>query len=150
MGRRFNQLAMSWPVVLLSLLGFCFYGAVSLWPASYWLEVRSIKVSDGPMPPVMAVDREIKRAFYGRWLATIMHWEPAGWVAACTARGEQLYNPDAKLPAKLDLDWWTTGQCRGLPAGRYIMRTHWVIDGRGVMPDKYVTADSNIWSVSNE
>lgn len=145
---RFNRVASSWPVFLLSLLGFAFWATVEMWPASYWLEVRSVRVADGF--PAMVVDRSIKRQFYGRWSASLYRWEAQGWVAACTARGEQLYNPEAKLPAKLDLEWWTAGQCRGLPAGKYMMRTHWIIDGAGVLPEKSVTADSNIWSLSNE
>ncbi len=154
MGRKFNQIAMSWPVFILSLLGFFSYGVASLWPASYWLEVRSIKVSDGKWPPVLAVDRTIRRDFYGRYNVAVYRFDGGGWVAVCTAEKARIYRAGARLPEVLTLEWWTEGgDCDAAKLdkpGRYNMSTQWTIDGGTWLPDKEVSVISNIWSVSNE
>lgn len=146
---RVNAFVTSWVWLMVSVPLLLVWGALQLEPSSHWLEVRSVKVSDGPWPPIMAVDREIKRdGFRASWTAVVYRWENDGWVVACPAAGTQTYKAGAKLPAGLTLDWWTAGQCRGkLGPGQYVMTTSWVIDAGSLVTDKKVTIDSNIWSV---
>ena len=59
--------------------------ATDILPGWWWLDVRSIRVEDAPqgVAPAIHVDRTIRRAFWGRWAATIwavgdggtlLHW----------------------------------------------------------------------------
>lgn len=121
-----------------------------LWPASFWFEVRDVRVFDSRagQPAVMAVDRTIRRDFRGEWLVSIRRLEHGGWVSYCTARGESNYVRDSQLPDPLALSWWTYPSCNPLPPGRYVMRTSWVITDPSFLPDKEVQADSNIFEVT--
>ena len=120
---------------------------IGLWPASWWLEVRDVNVSDAQKgePVVMAVDRSIHRAFRGHWSVTVRQWDGAGWVTYCNAQGSSNYRADARFPVPLTLKWWTDGQCYDLSPGRYKLTTRWVIDTS--LPDKAVAVDSNVFEV---
>ena len=120
---------------------------IGLWPAFWWLEVRDINLSNARQgaPIVMAVDRDIHRAFRGHWSVTVRQWDGAGWVTYCNASGSSNYRADARFPVPLTLRWWTDGQCYDLSPGRYRITTRWVIDT--TLPDKTVTADSNVFEV---
>lgn len=95
----------------------------------------------------MTVDREIKRPFRGSWQVTLRQWDGAGWVTWCNAQGASNYRPDSRFPKDLSLQWWTNGQCHPVPQGRYKVTTTWVIKDIPWMPEKTVTADSNIFEV---
>lgn len=123
--------------------------AVHLWPAGWWFEVRSVRVFDSVSggPVLMAVDRTIHRDFRGAWVASIRKLERGRWVSYCTASGTTNYSTDSDLPDPLMLRWWTYPDCHPLPPGKYAMRTSWIIQGAGPLPDKSVQADSNIFQV---
>ena len=135
---RVNAWMHSWPAFVLSAVWLSVLGVAHLWPASYWFDVRSVYVGADLS---MVVDRTIKRPFRGEWLTSVRRWE-GGWVLACVARGSSYYKQDAKLPAKLDLAWWTDGGCSTLPQGKYMLTTTWTITGLGLLPDKVVSVDS--------
>lgn len=125
------------------------FAAIHLWPSSWWLDVRSVRVFDSIVgkPVLMAVDRTISHDFRGEWLATIRKMEAGRWTSYCTARGSTNYFADSAFPDPLTLQWWTHPDCHPLPAGKYVMRTTWTIKGAGPMPDKVSQADSNIFEI---
>lgn len=124
---------------------------INVWPASFWLEVRSIRVFDANVgdTPIMAVDRTIRRDFRGEWIASIRKLESGGWTSYCTAKGSTNYEANSVYPDPLTLKWWTHPDCHPLPPGKYAMRTSWAIKGVGPIPDKEVTADSNIFEIKS-
>jgi len=123
---------------------------IQVWPASWWLDVRSVRVFDSQVgqPVVMAVDRTISRNFRGEWIASIRALETGKWVPFCVARGASHYRTDSVYPDPLSLRWWTYPSCNPLPSGKYVMHTTWVIKGDSFMPDKVVEADSNIFVIT--
>lgn len=118
-------------------------------PASTWLEVKDVRVFDSKVgqPVLMAVARKINFDFNGTWVAGIRRLEPDGWSLYCPAAGSTPYRTDSALPSPLTLKWWTYPSCDPLPPGKYQMRTTWTIKGDGLLPDKTVTADSNIFEI---
>ena len=133
-----------WPWTLTLLLL-----PIQLWPPSFWLDIHSVVVSSVKVgnPVTMVVEREIKRPFRGAWNVTVRQWDGSGWVTYCNANGASNYRPDARFPKDLSLQWWTDGQCHPVPQGRYKITTTWIIRDIQWMPDKTVTADSNIFEV---
>jgi hypothetical protein len=121
---------------------------IGLWPASWWLEVRDVNLSDAQQggPVVMAVDRSVHRSFRGHWSVTVRQWDGAGWVTYCNAQGSSNYRADARFPVPLTLKWWTDGQCYDLSPGKYRITTRWQIDAP--LPSKTVTAESNVFEVT--
>jgi len=142
---------------LANYLSFAFAGLFLLvgvavmhsWPASFWLDVRTVRVFDSKVgePVLMAVDRTISRDFRGEWLVSIRKLGYGGWVQFCSARGKTNYSADSHLPDPLTLRWWSYPECNPLPPGKYVMRTTWTIHGASFLPEKDVTADSNIFEV---
>ena len=49
--------------------------AMHLWPASWWLEIASVRVADGieGKPVLMHVERTIHRDFTGTWGVSVIH-----------------------------------------------------------------------------
>lgn len=135
--------------VFAGLLLAVFLAVAHFWPSSFWFEVRSLRVFDSVLgePIPMAVDRTIRRDFSGRWVSTIRRLEGGSWVSYCTAENTTNYSVDAKLPDPLYLQWWTFPGCYPLGVGKYTLRTTWRIEGVGLLPDKWVTANSNIFEV---
>lgn len=133
----------------LTLAAWFAYFASHLWPASTWLEVQSVHVLNGKVgePVLMAVDRKINRAFHANWEVTVHKWE-GGFSFHCRATGASNYRPGAELPKNLTLRWWTYDQCTDLPPGRYRITTRWVIDNLGVIADRAVSVDSNVFEIS--
>lgn len=120
-----------------------------LWPSGWWLEVKDVVIRSAAQgtPLSMTVDRQIKRSFLGTWQVTIRQWDGAGWLTWCNASGRSNYNPEARYPRNLSLQWWTDGACHPLPAGRYRVTTTWTVQGN-LLPDKHVVVDSNIFEVT--
>ena len=141
----------SWPMFLAMTLWLTFYGAVTMWPASSWLEVSRLSIGNtlAGHPVPMVVTRTINRPFSGDWRVTVRRWEYNGWVVYCSAGGSNDYKTDALLPANLTLGWWTEGRC-ALPAvGRYTVQTSWnITPNLPFLPAKFVTIDSNIFEVT--
>jgi hypothetical protein len=122
---------------------------VLLWPASYWYDVKEIRVGSSTFgePIPLVVDRQIKRPFYGEWSITIRQWDGGGWPVWCNAQGVSNYQAGAKLPKDLSLQWWTAGQCYPVPIGRYKVTTTWRIMSSPLLPTKVVSMESNIFEV---
>lgn len=133
----------TWVAVVLSLLWLGTLAVVHWWPATYWMEVRSVSIA-GDL--TLTVDRTIKREFQGAWVVSVRRWN-GGWEQACASSGESLYRSSRKLPERLDLDWWTRGACKTLTPGKYRVSTAWTIRGAGVLPDKILEIDSNTFEV---
>jgi hypothetical protein len=144
-----RYLANAFSFIVAGLLLLAGAAIVQCWPASFWLEVRAVRVFDSHAghDVVMAVDRIIKRDFRGEWVASIRRLEQGKWVSFCTAMGVTNYGSDSELPDPLTLQWWTYPDCHPLPVGKYQMRTSWVVLGEAFLPDKSVHADSNIFEI---
>lgn len=119
-----------------------------MWPASWWFSVDHFEVKDttAGTPPVMIVDRDIRRDFRGRWVVSVMREGNRGFYSYCTARGENDYRTDAGLPDVISLDWWTDPKKCRLAPGRYLIKTLWVIYPPG-LPSKEVRVKSNVFTV---
>jgi len=133
------------------VLWLSLWGAGQLWPTSYWFEVRSVSagpaVAQKAVP--MVVDRSINQPFYGTWHVTVRRWSENGWFNYCTAWGTATYEAEATLPKELTLDWWTSGGCPVLDAGRYSISTSWRVDPDfPLVPIKTVSIESNIFEVT--
>lgn len=137
------------PVFLASVFWLALLGVLHLWPASWWFDVRSVTVANAKQGGMVAmlIDRDIRRPFRGRWYVTLRQWTDGGWLTLCNATGASNYLPEARFPRRLDLRWWTDGQCRPLPPGRYHITTSWTIETPAFLPDKTITVDSNIFEV---
>ena len=139
-------------VFLVMLAWLTAYLGVHLWPASWWLEVRSVGAGpsrSGETVP-MTVDRSIYRSFDGEWVVTVRRWqEGGGWYVFCAGAGKSQYKAGSDLPANLTLDWWTDGACKQLPAGRYSISTSWLVSPPfSLMPAKRISIDSNPFEVT--
>lgn len=113
-------------------------------PVNLWFEVRSVQVFDSTVgtSPRMLVDRTIHREFLGEWIVVVYKVTPTGYEPACRASGQVDYNPDARYPANMDLDWWTWPTQCNLPEGEFVTRTTWNIDVFGLIT-KMTRATSN-------
>lgn len=145
---RVNALLQSGPLFLLSILWLALLAVLHLWPASWWLDVRSVRIADAVHgeSPAMLVVRDVKRQFKGEWHVTVRRWD-GGWATWCNASGTSNYSPASRLPAALTLKWWTDGQCHPLVVGKYTITTAWTILGEGLAPDRILSIDSNIFEV---
>lgn len=143
--RKMADLMLGRMAFLLGLLWLSALAAMHLWPASWWLEISSVRVADGieGKPVLMHVERTIHRDFVGTWGVSVRSLTDQGSMVACAASAVSDCRIDADLPEILTLGWWTAGQCRTLPAGTYIVQTTWQIHGSGTLPAKTVQATSN-------
>lgn len=140
----------SWAAFWVALSLGCALAGFYFAPASYWLEVREVQAGPSTeyMSVPMSVDRVVHRKFFGTWKVVVKRFGVVGWVSYCDADGSSWYTPDSELPAKLDLDWWTSGTCKVLTKGDYIIDTVWRVDtGIPGMPTKIVESRSNIFKV---
>ena len=121
-----------------------------LWPASYWLEVNSVRVADSQVnkPVVMYVDRKIHRNFVGVWGVTVRSIKDTGTQITCASSALSDYKEEAELPEIVTLGWWTNGKCETLPVGVYIVQTTWQIQSNGILPTKVVTQTSNPFKIT--
>ena len=133
------------PLPVLLVLGFLAALAWTQWPAWWWFEVAKVQVANAryTMEIPMEVDRVIRRPFQGAWLVTVRRWTDKGWEAHCNAAGTSNYRPDAQLPEKLTLLWWTDGVCNTMPVGKYVVDTSWRINSAQI-----VRNSSNIFEVT--
>jgi len=133
------------------LLWLVLWGSAQLWPASYWLDVATVQVLNAragePVP--MLVDRSIKRGFHGEWTVTLKRKVGDGFVNMPSVTRRTQYEVGARLPDPVDLEWWTDDVYKSLPAGTYHMTTTWtVLSPLGVLADKRIRVDSNIFEVT--
>ena len=139
-------------IVFLAWAGlFAISGAQRLAPASDWMVVTSVKVSDTVVnvAPAMKVDRTIKQVFEGRWIVDVEKLQPGGrFEQVCSLHGESVYSPDNDPPANLTLSWWADPvDCTPREPGRYRVETIWrVLLNGGLTKDIHVL--SNIFTVT--
>ena len=125
-----------WPLYFLILMMF--------WPAWWWFEVHSLDVTDGvPGENFVLLDRTIHRDFVGRYT---VEFRDTSNVIVCTASDSLTYRADANLPANINLDWWTNGECADLPPGHYTMSTTWIVQ-RSLGLDKVITVRTGLFTV---
>ena len=136
----------------LGLLWLITITTVYLWPASWWLEVDSVRVADGVVnkPVVMYVHRTIHRNFVGTWGVTVRALENTGTYVTCAASAVSDYRIGTDLPEVITLGWWTDGRCETLPAGTYLIQTTWQIHNVGIFPTKTIQATSNPFVIYKE
>lgn len=121
----------------------------AFWPASRWLEVRSLHVYDGwaGESPYMHVLRYIHLPFSGEWTATVVDVKSSTTKEVCPpAYGRTAYRVAARLPPDLTLSWWREGKPCDLPPGRYRLVTEWRITAEG-WPEKVLRVESNIFEI---
>lgn len=146
---RFNESRASLVLAIVSFVWLVGYFIGLLWPASYWMEIKSIKVKDADAgrPVLMYVDRDIRRDVSANWSVSVREISKSGGIRlACSAGQLSDYKTTAKLPDVLTLGWWTNGRCETLPAGHYIVNTTWAINAP-YLPDKVIERQSNIFEV---
>ena len=137
---------------LLGLLWLIVYVTAHLWPASYWLEVRSVRVTDATPSTqlLLYVDRTIHRPFQGSWNVTIKRIDARQEMVACAENAMVFYEPKHKMPPVVTLGWWTNGTCSSLPPGFYVVDTIWEIRGNMLLPSKTVHNTSNVFEIRDE
>ena len=135
---------------LLGLLWLSALATMHLWPASWWLEIASVRVADGieGKPVLMHVERTIHRDFTGTWGVSVRSLTDQGSMVACAASAVSDYRIGEDLPEVVTLGWWTNGRCETLPAGTYLVQTTWQIHGSGILPSKTVQATSNPFKIT--
>ncbi len=119
-------------------------------PASFWMSVRDVHVSDGyeGRSPKLEVDREIKKSFTASWIAEVHAKQENGkFATVCTGNGENLYKPEDSLPQSLDLDWWTYPERCNLGVGTYRVFTVWNVEPHNY-PAKRVENTSNTFQIA--
>lgn len=121
-----------------------------LWPASYWLEVNSIRVADSQanQPVIMYIDRKIHRDFVGVWGVTVRSIKDTGVHIVCASSALSDYKEGNELPEVVTLGWWTNGKCETLPVGIYVVQTTWQIQSNGIFPTKVVSQTSNPFKIT--
>lgn len=143
-------------LIVVSDAGWRVYSAVI--PAENWMQIGSILVDDSfdGECPTMEVERTIAKPFLGEWRVEAEKKVGNLYVFRGVASGENSYNADAKLPADLDLGWWTLDQfCKKidgkslitLSPGTYRINTTWVIDPEHY-PPKRISINSNDFIVN--
>lgn len=146
-------IALGWGCLFMFVLAYPVFAALT--PASNWMEVKRIHVSDAQIGtwPKMEVERTIRKQFSGDWTVRLDVKTGEGFTFYCESRGQTRYLPDAELPPDLDLEWWSLGEfvrnhyakthipCVILP-GTYRLITEWIIRADGY-PVKTVAFTSN-------
>ena len=91
------------------LLWLSALAAMHLWPASWWLEIDSVRVADGieGKPVLMHAERTIHRDFTGAWGVSVRSLTDHGSSVACAASAVSDYRIGADLPKYLR---WAGGQ----------------------------------------
>ena len=120
----------------------------SMVPADEWMSVGEVTVlpTNEGRAPILEVARVIKKNFIGEWSVTLRRLEQGGSVVACEATGAHEYRTDSRLPAEINLDWWTAPVKCDLRAGMYRVHTVWTVKAVGY-PEKYIIRDSNVFEV---
>lgn len=120
-------------------------------PATRWLDVRSVRVSDAIAGecPTMTVDRTIHQRVRGSWVATLRKRGPSGGFSAYrSATGTIDYQPGTAFPEPLFLWWWMEwppDECQ-LEPGDYIVTTQWLLSPPGY-PTKEEFEPSNVFTI---
>lgn len=131
------------PRLLIALAAAAAFIAFTGVPASVWFEPRFVMVANQVegLAPKMTVSREIKRTFNGTWRVELERREGSGYVLIDAAEGGGRYATDNKLPADLDMDWWTYPKVMRPGPGWYRLDTCWTVE-IPVVQDKTVCMTS--------
>ena len=118
-------------------------------PASAWLEITSVHVTDtkSGVDPLLLIERTIHSAFVGEWVVTVRRIEAGGLTVACEGSGQTNYSPDSRLPRPTPLRWWAGVECK-LEPGSYRVDTSWRMYPPGY-PMKTQHRSSNIFRVAD-
>ena len=140
-----------WPVAFGIILAPLL--VIWLWPMSYWFDVRMVHINDARIgePIEMLVQRDVRNSFTGMYYVTIHKWMTNGPSGYCRMQGGPWeYKKGAVYPVPLTLLWWTEGSkdCNRPPPGQYQITTRWVKLSDGLLPEKSVTAVSNIFTIT--
>ena len=149
MPRRIIELAGTHTLLLGLLCWGATMAALQMWPASRWLEVRSVRIADARVgqPIVMSVDRTIHRITDAAWSVSVKSLTSGKHSAVCSHDAFTRYRPGALLPIPVTLGWWTHGRCEALPPGQYVVDTIWRIKTPLLLGEKVVVVTSNIFEV---
>lgn len=143
-------------VVIACLLWLASVTTMHVVPATYWMEIHNVQVAPAlhmREPVNIHVLREVKRPFTARWDTDVHRWNDELQIFAsyCTGTGRNAFQPPStSLPVKLDLRVWTGNACPALPAGRYVVYSHWTIEPGGMWPTKHLHNVSNVFEVVPE
>lgn len=150
LGERFTEIIESWRAFFIAAGFLAGLAVIQLWPTSWWLQVNTFTIPDAHagQPVEVLVDRRINRPFYANWTVTVRKWDGNGWVIVCVGKGQTSYRVDATLPSPVTLDWWTDKACPTLPVGKYTVDALWRIRGYGILPDKILSLESNVFEVT--
>lgn len=150
LGERFTEIIESWKAFVVAVMFLSALAVIQLWPTSWWLQVNTFTIPDAKagQPIEVIVDRRINRPFFANWTINVRKWDGGGWVITCIGKGATRYRLDAVLPTPVTMDWWTGSACPTLPVGKYIVDAIWVIDGNGILPDKRLELESNVFEVT--
>lgn len=123
---------------------FVFVSAEMFVDPGYWITVSRVMVKNSvvDVSPSMIVAREVHRPFHGAWTATVKNVDG---TLACIANGQSDYHPETRLPASINLDWWTFPTRCDLMPGNYTVFTSW--RWRVLWLDRETSMLSNIFSV---
>lgn len=125
---------------------------VALWfaPASLWLDMRSIRISDSKpgIAPAMFVDRSINLSFGGNRTVVVMRKNLNGFSYFCSTQGYFDFVAGSPVPTDINLSQWMTRDDCVLPAGQYIVQFSWDIRVLGAL-DKYVRVTSNVFTIAD-
>jgi hypothetical protein len=123
----------------------CWLSFATIAPASWWYEIRSVRVVDSTVgeTPIMHIDRTIHQDFLGTYIVDVEQMQMDGrFTVVCSAYARTFYRSDAVLPEPVTLDWWSWPiKCALLP-GRYRVETTWLIE-TPLFPDKRAGVLSN-------
>ena len=125
------------------------FGGLSLAPASLYMTVDAVRVSDAVEgePIAMFVQRTIWRDFPADWVAAVRRIDADGVaIAMCAASGRADYRTTSRLPTRLTLDWWLAGAPCPLAPGDYVVTTRWTIDTPTPF-DKVLSVTSNVFTI---
>ncbi|MGL4325482.1 MAG: hypothetical protein ACRCTD_15710 [Beijerinckiaceae bacterium] len=142
--------AVPWLIIVIVALGVYRDWNLRSMPASDWMDVHKVVVSDTieGAAPLIFVERTIRRQFAARWTASVKELTPTGTigVAGCASAGSGNYEPTSELPSPLTIDWWLYPEKCRPPPGRYVLVTKWKIDLAGDL-DKTITTTSSSFQV---
>lgn len=150
-GQRMNKVAQG--IIMAAVGTFLAIAAIGAFeyflPASNWLDVRAIRVSDttAGTSPSLLIDRTINQVFFADRSVTVLRQTPDGYNAVCSVADHYDFQPDTNLPKDADLDFWTFPVKCDLKPGQYVVRTLWQIHAFLWMT-KEVRSTSNLFTVT--
>jgi hypothetical protein len=147
---------MTWTKFLIAIwCGVLGYSVIAAnLPASWWFRVGQVHIENTAQGncPVLAVDREIKRPFWGDWTAVLLRKQGSGGFSVFRVySGATDYQPATILPEgeNLNLAWWfeIPKDACAWPRGEYRVQTSWIITPDRGAPRRPVRRTSNTFTI---